>query len=172
MSIYCIILFLGSSSLVQFMGHGCTVMSGSIVGCVAVHSIELFLKPQSWRHTGYVCSTVCKNKLITGCTAILQVFEWCNYILYSSKYCKSPHSTVITSGRAMEGVLEPSYFSCLQEYYKTSVTENSNIVVEYQRAFVRATNARSKSQFPSRSVWNPPGRELSSMERLQTIKSS
>ena len=93
----------------------------------------------------------------------MQLFEWCNYLLYSKSQDASP--AVITCGAGTAGILEPSYFECLQAYYRGSVHGYSMILNEYESTLIKAKNARSRSLFPDKSVWNPPGRTLNASER-------
>lgn len=63
------------------------------------------------------------------------------------------------------GVLEPEHLEQLHAYYKRSNLQYSSILDEYDRAHCRALNARNKSQFPDKQMWNPPGKLLTEEER-------
>ena len=60
------------------------------------------------------------------------------------------NSSVITSGFARKGVLEPQYLDQLHAHYKQSNLKYASIFDEYKHAHNRALNARKKSQFPNK----------------------
>ena len=82
-----------------------------------------------------------------------------------SKEKECSHSSVITSSFGREGCLESMYMDQLQLYYKKFDAAYLAIVNEYERACIRATTTRSRSELAEKSLWNPPGRTLTSGER-------
>lgn len=94
----------------------------------------------------------------------LQVFEWCHYLVFSK--LEKRDSTIITSGVANIGVLQPEHLEELHAHYKLTNLQYTSILDEYNRAHIRASNSRNKSQFPDKQLWNPPGKFLTEDERI------
>ena len=68
--------------------------------------------------------------------------------------------TIIISCEQTERELMLSYFDKMDEHYKHSLVQYSDIVQEYKKECKRGSKKENKS------LWNPPRRTLGSNERL------
>lgn len=88
-------------------------------------------------------------------TLIMQIFEWCQYMVMSGKCIITDYDPSTTSTR--EESLCDNVFSLLLDVYRKDIPRYGALTEEYKLNLKKAENARRKSSFPDMKNWIPSG---------------